>query len=261
MKNRTIIGIVCIALALVLMFALSPIVSHLSAGKITVVQLNKPIAEGSRITQNDVVQVEIGKHGVSGAILDAKEVVGKYATADLFPNCNLTPAMLTSQADNADAVLRTLDEDHVAISVTVPSFAGALSAKLENGDIVSVLITANGKTYIPKALTYVRVITTTTGEGVDQDEVVPDENGNVDLPATVTLYVTPVQAMELAKYEADGKVHFALVHRGDDKKAQEYLDAQRVLLEELALEQEEENAENPNDTTRPTRPGGGVANG
>lgn len=233
MKNRTIIGIVCIVLAVTVLFGVTPLVAKMSAGKITVVQVNKPITEGKQITAADVVKVEIGRHGVAGSVItDEKAVVGKYAKSDLYPEVNLTAAMITADADNAESVLRTVDGNHVAVSVTVPSFAAALSSKLENGDIVSVMVTDEDGTCIPKELTYVRVITTTTGEGVDQDKLQPDENGNVDLPATVTLYVTPVQAKLLAQYEEGAEMHFALVYRGDTKTSQKYLDAQaKALLE------------------------------
>lgn len=240
MKNRTIIGIVCIVLAVTVLFGVTPLVAKMSAGKITVVQVNKPITEGKQITAADVVKVEIGRHGVTGSVItDEKAVVGKYAKSDLYPEVNLTAAMITADADNAESVLRTVDGNHVAVSVTVPSFAAALSSKLENGDIVSVIVTDKDGTRIPKELTYVRVITTTTNKGIDQDRLQPDENGNVELPATVTLYVTPGQAKLLAQYEVGAEMHFSLVYRGDTKTAQKYLNAQEDALLESDGEADE----------------------
>lgn len=237
MKNRTILGIICIALAVALVFGISPFLSALSSQKIDVVQLNKQITEGKKITEEDVVMVQVGKQGTSKNIITKKEdVVGKYAKTDIYPETNLIPAMLSEKASNADAVLSTLDGNHVAISITVPSFAAALSAKLENGDIVSVVVNEMEDTYIPRELTYVRVITTTTQTGIDQDDLSADATGNESLPATITMVVTPEQAKLLAQYEAKASMHLALVYRGDADTADEYVAKQEKVLEEIAAE-------------------------
>ena len=48
------------------------------------------------------------------------------------------------------------------------SLAAGLSGKLQAGDIITLIITdKNGETKIPPELKYVKVITTTTQDGVD----------------------------------------------------------------------------------------------
>lgn len=68
---------------------------------------------------------------------------------------------------SADDVLLGLDGKKVAISVNISDFAAGLSDKLENGDIVSVIIydKENNISYTPAAFQYVKVITTTTNDG------------------------------------------------------------------------------------------------
>ena len=121
------------------------------------------------------------------------------------------------------------------MSVTIASFARGLSAKLQNGDIVSFYVTdKEGNTTIPASLKYVRVITTTTAGGVDENEVEPNEDGTFDLPTTITVLVSVSQAQELANYEENAKMHVALVYRGDEETAKKFLDKQDQYLKNNA---------------------------
>ena len=238
MKNRTVLGILCILLAIAVMFGVSPVVSKMSSGKVTVIQLNKPIAQGKIITADDIVKIEIGSHGVPEPVIrNDKDIIGKYAKSDLYPDVNIIPAMLSENTDNADDILHTLDGNKTAVSVSVPSFAAALSAKLKNGDIVSVIVTSQAGTTIPAELTYVKVITTTTAKGTDQDELQPDEDGNYELPSTITLLANPEQAKLLAGYEANAKMHLALIYRGNGTGAQKFLDAQEKYFTERPVQE------------------------
>lgn len=231
MKNRTILGLICIVLAITVMFGVTPIVAKMSAGKITVVQMNKTIAQGKTITADDIVKVEIGSYGIPATVIrDEKQIVGKYAKTDIYSGINISSAMISDTADSAEDVLKTLDGTKQAVSVTVPSFAASLSGKLKNGDIVSIIVTEEKKTTIPVELTYVKVITTTTSKGVDQDKATPNEDGTYETPSTITLLVNSEQAKLIAYYEANAKMHISLVYRGTDEAAQKFLDTQEKVF-------------------------------
>lgn len=237
MKNRTIIGVICIALAAAIMFGVTPFISMLAAEKIDAIQLNKNISEGTQIQESDIVTVEITKKGLPDSVItDADQVVGKFATTDIYQKLCLIPDMLSDEAISADTVFKTLDSEHLAISITVPSYAAALSAKLENGDIVSVVVSTTDDTFIPRELTYMKVITTTTEEGVDRDDIESVEDSAKRKPVTITLYASPMQAKLLAEYEAKADMHLALVSRGDEVAAKAYLDEQNAILEEIKVE-------------------------
>jgi len=231
MKNRTILGLICIVLAITVMFGVTPIVSKMSAGKITVVQMNKTIAQGKAITADDIVKVEIGSYGIPATVIrDEKQIVGKYAKTDIYSGINISSAMISNTADSADDILKTLDGAKQAVSVTVPSFAAAVSGKLKNGDIVSIIVTEEKKTTIPSELTYVKVITTTTSKGVDQDKATPNEDGTYETPSTITLLVNSEQAKLIAYYEANAKMHISLVYRGDDATSNKFLETQEKVF-------------------------------
>lgn len=235
MKNRTVIGIICIVLAVVMTFVISPVVNKMTEGKEKVICFSKDIPHGSQITDEDVAEVEVLKSGLpENAITDKTLVVGKYANADLFKGDIATDAKLTGDANSAENILSALGEGKVAMSITISSFAGGLSGKLENGDIVSVYVTdKDGNTAVPKELQYVRVITTTTSGGVDENEVVPNEDGSFDLPTTVTVLVSVKQAETLANLEKNATMHLALVCRSGDEKAQQLLNTQEEYLTDL----------------------------
>ena len=245
MKNRTIIGIVCIVLALVVTFAVAPLVNKLSDSRTDIVRLKNDIVQGHMIQESDIEVVTVGSTGLPTNIITKKEaVVGKFAACDLKANTDLLQSMISDKSDSADDVFHTLDGKK-AISITISSFAGGLSGKLENGDIVSLVIFENetNEATIPGGLTYVKVITTTTAEGFDKDELTPNEDGTYELPTTLTLLVNPTQAKMLVEYENRGVIHADLVYRGDSKTAQKFLDAQDLYFELLAEKEDEETTE------------------
>lgn len=87
------------------------------------------------------------------------------------------------------------------------------------------------KTEIPAELKYVKVITTTTSGGIDENDVVENEDGSFDLPTTITVLVSVEQARILANHEKNAAMHIVLVYRGDDASAEKFLKAQDEYLE------------------------------
>lgn len=236
MKNRTIIGIVCIVLALILTFAIAPLVNKMAESRVDIVRMKNDVIQGHQISENDVETVKVGGYNLpANVILKKESVVGRFATTDLKAGDYLLPSKLTDTSDKAADVFRTLTGDKQAISITIQTFAGGLSGKLQNGDIVQLVVFENAQTkaHIPAALTYVRVITTTTADGADKDELTVNEDGTYELPSTVTLLVNQAQAKLLVEYENKGRIHADLVYRGDEATAQKFLDAQDAYFKYL----------------------------
>ena len=233
MKNRTIIGIVCIALALVVTFGIAPLVNKISDSRTDIVRMKKDVDQGHLISEDDIEIVAVGSHGLAnGTIKKKDEVVGKFAACDLKAGDALFPGKLSQTSDSAEDVFRTLNGKKQAMSITISSFAGGLSGKLQNGDIISLVVfnRNDGEAKIPAGLTYMRVITTTTKDGSDKDKLTPNEDGTYELPTTVTLLVNPEQAKLLVAYENTAVIHANLVYRGDSKTAQKFLDAQDLYF-------------------------------
>lgn len=242
MKNRTAIGIVCIILAVAITFGISPLVNKMTEGKTQVVVFSKDIAKGAKITDGDLTLTEFSKNGIpEKAIKDKKEIVGKFANSYLYKGDVATAAKLSDDANSSENILSALGGDKVAMSITISSFAGGLSGKLQNGDIVSIYVTEKDKdTTVSPELKYVKVITTTTSGGVDENEVQPNEDGTFDLPATVTVLVSVKQAELLADYEKNAAMHVALVYRGNDDTAEKFIKIQDKYLKEHQNDKQQE---------------------
>lgn len=227
LKNRTFLGILCIVLALILAFLVAPFITKLSAKTVKIVKVTRDVPRGHVITAADVEESSVGATGLpDNVVKDKSKVIGTYATTDLKKGDFILPSKFTDDSSNATDVFYSLDGTKQAISVSIASFAGGLSGKLENGDVVRVIYYEGNKSEMPVELTYVRVVTTTTAEGIDRDEVVKNEDGTVELPSTVTLLVNADQAKQLVNYENEGKIHLVLVQRGAKEQAKCYLDAQ-----------------------------------
>ena len=59
MKNRTIIGIICMVLAVVITFAVAPLVNRLSSDTSTVIRLAEDIKQGAQITDHRYLTDEV----------------------------------------------------------------------------------------------------------------------------------------------------------------------------------------------------------
>ena len=245
-RNRTVVGVLCILLALLICFGVTPLFSRSASEKAEIVRVTADIKEGDEITAEMVQTVEVGAYNLpSGIMTDKDEVIGKYATADLKVGDYILASKLSNEPAAENAYLYNLDGTKQAISVTIKSFATGLSGKLESGDIVSVLVAdykGMGETVIPPELQYVEVISVTASSGYDANtgEAVEDEK---ELPSTVTLLVTTEQAKVLAGLEQESELHLALVYRGAPENADEFIAAQDALIEELYAEPEAEAAE------------------
>lgn len=243
-RNRTVIGVLCILLALIICFGITPIFSRSASEKTEIVRVTKDIKEGDEITAEMVQTVEVGAYNLPQNLMtDKKEVVGKYATADLAAGDYILSSKLSAVPAAENAYLYNLDGKKQAISVTIKSFATGLSGKLESGDIVTVIVAdyqGKGETAIPPELQYVEVISVTASSGYDANtgEVVDEK----ELPSTVTLLVTTEQAKVLAELEQDSELHLALVYRGTPENAAKFIAAQDALIEELYAEPEPENS-------------------
>ena len=243
-RNRTVIGVLCILLALIICFGITPIFSRSASEKTEIVRVTKDIKEGDEITAEMVQTVEVGAYNLPQNLMtDKKEVIGKYATADLAAGDYILSSKLSAVPAAENAYLYNLDGTKQAISVTIKSFAVGLSGKLESGDIVTVIVAdyqGKGETVIPPELQYVEVISVTASSGYDANtgEVVDEK----ELPSTVTLLVTTEQAKVLAELEQDSELHLALVYRGTPENAAKFIAAQDALIEELYAEPEPENS-------------------
>jgi pilus assembly protein CpaB len=234
-------------LAVAVAFGAAPLINKAADQKVDVVCIAADIPQGRVITEDNLKIVTVGAYNLSSkAIKDKAHAIGRFAATDLKEDAILLDTKITEDANGAEDIFRTLDGTKQAISITLDGFAGGLSGKLKNGDIVSVITTIENKTAIPAELKYVRVITTTSSSGNDAGDA--NKDGETELPSTVTLLVNDIQATILAENEVNGKLHLSLVYRGDSETAEKFLDAQEQVFLQLEIGQEaQEPQEGPDE--------------
>lgn len=227
LKNRTAIGIICIVLSLFICFGLTPLFNKAVTAKKEIVRVTEDIKEGELITNSNVKTVTVGGYNLpSNVAIDKSAVIGKYAIADLMKGDYILGTKVSSIPLSNNEYLCNFDGEQRAISITIDSFAAGLSAKLEKGDVISIIWANDDETDILEELRYVEVLAVTTPRGVDgynPEQAEADRESKT--PSTVTLLVNEEQAIALAKIEEEGHIHIALVYRGE-KRVNELLKIQ-----------------------------------
>jgi pilus assembly protein CpaB len=225
LKNRTALGIICIVLSLIICFGLTPLFNSAVNAQTEIVRVVRDIESGQMITSDMVTTVKVGGYNLPDNVVQRiEDVIGRYAVHGMVRGDYILFDKLSNTL-LAGHELRELDGLRQVISITVRSLAAGLSGKLENGDIVTVIVSDFGdfrETIAPPELRYVQIIAVTDNRGNNAERV----NEDRELPATVTLYANHQQAVLLAELEAKGRIHLALVYRGSEENRQQFLDKQ-----------------------------------
>lgn len=241
LKNRTFIGVACIALALLVFFGLGPIVIGQTAKQVQVTRVAKEIPANTKIKDDMLETVNIGGYNMpTGVVQNKADIVNKYSTMKMEPGDYVFSSKISTQLLGADGYLSKLDGKKVAVSVSTKSFAAGLSGKLQTGDIISLDVAGYGdmkQTIMPDNLQYVQLLAATTDTGTDNDRSTVDKNADKtstsikdEMPSTLTVLVTPAQKKSLVDYDANGTIHASLVFRGDTQAAQKFIDMQDKYL-------------------------------
>ena len=210
-KNKFVIGIFCLILALVVVVMVMP----KNTGKtVDVIKLNNTVDANTQITDNMVRKVTIPEDAnVSGAITEKEKVVGKYTTTQIYKDDFIVDGKLSDSPTNSN--LYALNNGEEAISITVKELASCVTGKLIEGDTTEKKVIEN------PLLKYVEVLATSNSSGVDVSTAAMDENQDDNIPTTLTLKVSREQAEALTKMEYEGNIHVTFVARGE--KAANYI--------------------------------------
>lgn len=171
--------------------------------------------------------VEVYKDNVKGNMLEYKDldnIVGKYATTDMYANSIVLEEELTDISPSNYSYLDNLDGAHLAISIKINSLEDSVSDKLQEGDIVRIYANTDSGVVQPESLSYVEVLAMTSDEGYDEEEL--ENTEEIQRMSTVTLRVIDEQARELVDLNQNGIIHLALVYRGDDENKENLLKQQ-----------------------------------
>ena len=86
LKNRTVLGVLCIVLSLIICFAVTPLFNKAMSEKTEIVRVVKPISVGEEIISDMVKTIEVGSYNLPDDVVKHSDtVVGAFASADLAP--------------------------------------------------------------------------------------------------------------------------------------------------------------------------------
>ena len=244
-RSRTVIGVVCLLLAVLVCFGITPLFNEGLKAQTEAVRVKaEVIPRGTYITADMVEVYTRGASGMESSVATSlNEVVGRYTDVELRKNTDVNTAWLSSEPLTQYEYLTQLNGSKVAISVTIPTFAKGGSGKVEAGDIIMLFATDKdtGETTQPPELKYVEVLAATQSSGADKEYQGPveneeEENPEETLPATITLLVNSEQAQLLAHLEESNSLHLAFVYRGTRANAEKFLAAQDAFFVEPEAE-------------------------
>ncbi len=233
-KNRYVIGILCIIVAVLIVFFAVPALQNSNQGEyISAVRMKQSKEAGTQITAEMLETVKVPEKLIDGSISDLSSVVGKYATVDLFAGDYLTTQKLSGSIENQSSFPAGTAKGKIVVSITLPTLASGVSGRLLPGDVVTIMalpkssVTQSlgvepetGETDLSGAiiypeLQYIEVCMVTASDGSDASvEAQPAEDVKNNLPVTVSFYATQEQSLLLAELENECIIHLAFVARG-----------------------------------------------
>ena len=272
LRNKFLIGILCIVIGVTVGFVLLPKSQDADINMTKVVRLTQDVEAGTKLEEKMLEIATIPAESVpDGASSALESFLNRYASSQLYEGDILTAAKVRDTL--VDPVAAAAAKGKQLVSVTVPSLSAGVSGTLQPGDVVSIMVTSKvtqfnqnlglmtpvedseetsdwqtggslissvtkeSQTYIPEELRYLEVCKVSSSDGTDALV-----NGDKDkeepnrLPVTITFYATEAQALKLAEVEQNGEIHVTFVARGDAADAYIPRD-ERVLVDIEAPEE------------------------
>lgn len=253
LKNRLVIGCICIILAFALGFIGVPFITKVTSDKIQVVVASKDISKGALLTEDmfRIVEMSVGDlpymrselySAISGkndeCIFNVNASASHYAAVEISANDFISRKKVTDEIPYKDKELRDLADDEYAVSIAVSSLDASVSGKIRANDVVTLLIVggnnAETKASVFDQLKYMEVISVASRDGVDVKTDTSEE-----LPTYVTLRCNLEQAQILAQLNADYKIHLAFAAHSSSDRAAALLQSQKEYFIERAKQEAE----------------------
>lgn len=227
-KNRVFIGIMCLALAAIISFVAVPIINSFASSTTIVVRAVQDVTMGTRITEDHIEEIEMGKKNLpAGTVFKKADVIGKYFITDINKGDIILISKIATSLILPEAKIRSMAFDESAVEIKL---AGATNQRLLPNDIVTIYEkTDSGVRLIPE-LKYVSVVVTKTKDGTEIIKANQTASNGKPLSAeTVMFIVNEKQAQKLLSLQ--GRMSFVLKYRGNSSAIiRRYLDEQAAYF-------------------------------
>jgi pilus assembly protein CpaB len=233
-KNRSLIALICLALAGVVAFGMLPQFYMDREATTSVYRAAAYIPKGTLITSRHIVSVETGAFNLPDAVITEPDaIIGQYALTDIPKDDLFLPDKIGDFlfSETLDTLMKRKQR---LVTVTLPSNASGVSGHLQAGDVVSVVIYTEeherfvtdeetgydvreivpAETVLIPELQSITVFALENAKTESLEELRSAVDSATDLvPKTVTLIVTEEQAIKLIEAENTGKIHLVFERR------------------------------------------------
>jgi pilus assembly protein CpaB len=225
-KIKMLALIAAVATALLLYIFLNSLNQPAEITKRSVIVAASDIPANKAITAAMIKTVELPAEAVvSGAVTDKAEVIGKIAVSDIFTDEQLLKSKLVSAGGSGNKTLAFAIEPGMrAMTISVDETSGIANMIVPGNhvDIIAEFITSKieGDGNVSKVSYTTMILQNIQVLAIDS---VLSENGKSDKAAykTLTLELTPRQAMELSEAQLEGQLRAILRSAIDSEESEQ----------------------------------------
>ncbi len=139
LRNKKVIGLLCVALSLVIVFLAAPAVESEQTKTTEVCTANQNIDAGTMVTKDMLKTVRMPANIAPGDATVRSTSVGKYATGLIWAGDVITASKLTDTNVHEDTYSLATAKGKMVVSVTVKNLSVMAAARLQPGDVVTVM--------------------------------------------------------------------------------------------------------------------------
>lgn len=143
-RNKLLIGLLCIALGLAVVFFAAPAVTREQNKTAEVVTAVTDIEAGTVISTEMIKTVSIPASIVPIDATNQAASIGKYAAGMIWAGDVVTAAKLTDANVQEDTYALATAKEKMIVSVTVKNLSVMAAARLQPGDVVTVMALMDG---------------------------------------------------------------------------------------------------------------------
>ena len=258
LRNKLLIGLLCIALGLAVVLVAAPAVVSEQTNTTQVCTAIVNIEPGTALTADMLKTIRMPADlAPSDATVQASSSIGQYATTKIWAGDVITAAKLTDgPLAQDDSYALATAKGKMVVSVTVKNLSVMAAARIQSGDVVMVMALMDSRNsnsdnvdntgivtaadedepfilpekeditktepsvVIYPELKYMEIaaIVASSGEDAKVSAELSDKEKN-NVPVTISFYVTEEQAKRLADLEKNGTIYIAFVARGEEAYA------------------------------------------
>lgn len=189
MKKRIIISSICIIIAFILCFFVSPIINKKSYGEVTVIRAKEEIKKGDIISLSSLEEVKVSRQNLpSEFISNINELENTYAKVDIIKGDIVCKGKVSSSFVSSPQSIYNLKEGECAYSIPISSLSNGVGNNLGIGDTVDIIVKKEGVSFIPSSLKDLTILS------------LGSSSSNSDTYSCITLLVTEEQAVDIFSF-------------------------------------------------------------